>query len=121
MNLEHIFEARQSFMSEIEQLIPGTYPEEPNLADSKTQSVIREITLRGVEEIFEALQHLKGWKNHRADIDCNVDEEEFLEEVVDAFNYFFSLMILAGVSPDDFEKAFKKKDQIIRARLQRLK
>ena len=93
MNLTDIFSIRQSFMQEIEEKIPGTYPEHPDLSDPKTQSVVREITLRGVEEIFEALQHLKGWKNHRNDIDCNVDEEEFLEEIVDAFNYFFSLRI----------------------------
>ena len=120
MNLTDIFSIRQSFMQEIEEKIPGTYPEHPDLSDPKTQSVVREITLRGVEEIFEALQHLKGWKNHRNDVDCSVDEEEFLEEIVDAFNYFFSLMILAGVTPDKFETSFKVKDAKIRERLNRL-
>lgn len=120
MNLTDIFNIRQSFMQEIEKKIPGTYPGQPDLSDPKTQSAIREITLRGVEEIFEALQHLKGWKNHRSDIDCSVNEEEFLEEIVDAFNYFFSLMILAGVTPDKFETTFKVKDAKIRERLNRL-
>jgi len=120
MTLDEIFKLRESFMQEIETKIPGTYPTSRSLDNPRTQSVVREITLRGVEEIFEALQHLKGWKNHRADINCAVDEEEFLEEVVDAFNYFFSLMILVGVTPNQFEKAFKKKDEKIRERLHRL-
>jgi hypothetical protein len=120
MNLEELFELRKSFMQEIETRIPGTYPENAPITEPSTQKIVREITLRGVEEIFEALQHLKGWKNHRSDVDCTVDEDEFLEEIVDAFNYFFSLMILANITPTKFEKAFRSKDEKIRNRIRNL-
>ena len=67
--------------------------------------------------MFEALQHLKNWKQHRETEVPEVDKDEFLEEVVDSFNYFFSLLILAGFNEDDFFAMFEKKDKIIRDRL----
>ena len=36
---------------------------------------------------------------------------------MDAFNYFYSLIILMGVDVDEFYNAFKKKDKIIKERL----
>ena len=46
-----------------------------------------------------------------------LDSEEFLEEIVDAFNYFFSLIILAGYDEHDLFDAYLKKDKIINQRL----
>ena len=68
-------------------------------------------------EMFEALGHLKNWKPHRQTEMPEIDREEFLEEIVDAFNYFFSLIILIGVDVEEFYDAFKKKDEIIRERV----
>ena len=45
------------------------------------------------------------------------DDREFLEEIVDAFNYFFSLVILAGYDADDLYRAYVAKDKIIHNRL----
>ena len=70
-----------------------------------------------LEEMFEALQHLKNWKPHRQTEMPEINREEFLEEIVDAFNYFLSLIILIGVDVDEFYDAFLKKDEIIRSRL----
>ena len=67
--------------------------------------------------MFEALQHLKNWKPHRQTEMPEIDREEFLEEIVDAFNYFFSLMILIGVDVNEFYNAFLSKDEIIRNRI----
>ena len=39
------------------------------------------------------------------------------EEVVDAFNYFLSMLVLVGVNEEDFFKAYLEKDKIIRDRL----
>ena len=45
---------------------PDAYPEWPvDLSTKKAQITCREIALKGVEEMFEALQHLKNWKPHR--------------------------------------------------------
>lgn len=117
--LKEIFKARESFMNLIRKHHSEVYKESWPLDISKksSQKVLRETALKGVEEMFEALGHLKNWKSHRVHEIPEVDKEEFLEEIIDAFNYFYSLMILSGFNEDDFYKAFIKKDQIIRDRL----
>ena len=119
--LENIFYKRNSFMKEIQRKFPNSYPEQwpINISEKSSQTILRETALKGVEEMFEALQHLKNWKTHRETDMPEIDREEFLEEIVDAFNYFFSLMILIGVDVDEFYNAFNSKDEIIRRRLQR--
>ena len=67
--------------------------------------------------MFEALQHLKNWKPHRVTEVKEFNRDEFLEEVVDAFNYFFSLIILTGFDESDLFEAYLSKDEIIRERL----
>ena len=116
--LNQIFLLRNSFMNMLQDKFPDSYPEWPvDLSTKKAQVTCRETALKGVEEMFEALQHLKNWKPHRKTEMPEIDREEFLEEIVDAFNYFLSLIILIGVDVDEFHKAFLKKDEIIRSRL----
>ena len=117
--LDNIFHKRNSFMKEIQSKFPNSYPEQwpINISEKSSQTILRETALKGVEEMFEALQHLKNWKSHRETDIPEIDREEFLEEIVDAFNYFFSLMILIGVDVDEFYSAFNSKDEIIRRRL----
>ena len=118
--LNDIFEKRELFMSLIREKIPDTYPQWPvDLSEKQSQVTCRETALKGVEEMFEALQHLKNWKPHRITEVPEINREEFLEEIVDAFNYFFSLMILIGVDVDEFYSAFNKKDDIIKRRLEK--
>ena len=119
--LDDIFHKRNSFMKEIQSKFPNSYPEQwpINISEKSSQTILRETALKGVEEMFEALQHLKNWKSHRETDMPEIDREEFLEEIVDAFNYFFSLMILIGVDVDEFYNAFNSKDEIIRRRLQK--
>ena len=117
--LDDIFHKRNSFMKEIQSKFPNSYPAQwpVNISEKSSQTILRETALKGVEEMFEALQHLKNWKTHRETDMPEIDREEFLEEIVDAFNYFFSLMILIGVDVDEFYSAFNSKDEIIRRRL----
>lgn len=116
--LEEIFELRESFMHLIKEKYPDTYPDWPlNIAEKDSQVTLRETALKGVEEMFEALGHLKNWKPHRDTDIPDVNKDEFLEEIVDSFNYFFSLIILCGVSQEEFFNAFHKKDRIIRDRI----
>ena len=118
-NLEDMFAKRLSFIEMIQSSRPGSYPTFPlDMKEKKSQQFCRDLVLRGVEEMFEALQHLKNWKPHRlTDLDEDIDKEEFLEEIVDAFNYFFSLLIVAGFDEKDLYDAYLKKDVIIRDRL----
>ena len=117
-SLKEMFDLRQKFMSGMLEIFPDVYPEWPvNIHDKKSQQVLRDTALKGVEEMFEALQHLKNWKPHRQTEVKTFDREEFLEEVVDAFNYFFSLLVLTGVDSDELFSAYEKKDKIIRDRI----
>ena len=118
--LDEQFEKRLSFIKEMKECQPGSYPEIPiSISEKSSQQFCRDLALRGVEEMFEALQHLKNWKPHRKTEVREIDKEAFLEEIVDAFNYFFSLVILTGNSADDLFNAYIKKDSIIHERLKR--
>lgn len=88
-----------------------------DLGDKESQQHIRDMALRGVEEMFEALQHLKNWKPHRLTEVTEFNREEFLEEIVDAFNYFLSVLVLVGVSSEELFDAYEKKDRVIRERV----
>ena len=104
----------------MKETIKGSYPDFPlDMSKKDSQQVCRDLALKGVEEMFEALQHLKNWKPHRqTDLSTEaIDKDEFLEEIVDAFNYFFAMLIVTGFNEDDLFDAFLMKDDIIRRRL----
>lgn len=116
--LEEMFALRAAFMGELLKAMPQAQPSWPvDIADKRSQQYCRDLALKGVEEIFEALQHFKNWKPHRQTEDSEFDREKFLEEIVDSFNYFFSLLIAAGFSADDLHRAYVAKDRVIHARI----
>jgi len=118
--LELMFQKRLEFINEMKETIQGSYPDFPlDMSKKESQQVCRELALKGVEEMFEALQHLKNWKPHRqTDLSEEIiDKDEFLEEIVDAFNYFFAMLIVTGFDQNDLFDAFLVKDKIIRDRL----
>ena len=117
--LEDIFHKRNSFMKEIQSKFPNSYPAQwpINISEKSSQTILRETALKGVEEMFEALQHLKNWKTHRETDMPEIDREEFLEEIVDAFNYFMALLIVVDVDEEKLFEAYLKKDKKIRKRL----
>jgi hypothetical protein len=116
--LQEIFTRREEFMHLIKEKYQDAYPNWPlNISEKQSQTVIRETLLKGVEEMFEALVHLKNWKPHRETEVPEIDKDAFLEEIVDSFNYFFSLIILCGITPDEFFDNFLAKDEIIRRRI----
>ena len=116
--LKKIFDLRQSYMVKLQNSFESPYPDWPlDMSKKESQIVCRETALKGVEEMFEALGHLKNWKPHRQTEIPEINKEEFLEEIVDSFNYFFSLIILTGFTPEEFFDAYCKKDIIIRERI----
>ena len=116
--LVRMFELRERFMKSLKSKSSSIYPKWPvDLTEKKSQQVLRDTALKGVEEIFEAMQHFKNWKPHRTTEDKSFDREKFLEEMVDAFNYFFSVLVLTGVSADELFEAYAEKDRIIHERL----
>ena len=116
--LEWMFGMRKEFIQSLNNKVPGSYPECPvEISEKENQQLIREMTLRGVEELFEALQHLKNWKTHRPDVSGEFDREEFLEEFVDSLNYFLSVLIMVGVDDKELFKAYVDKHNKILKRL----
>ncbi len=118
--LEEMFELRERFMMSLREAMPHSQPAWPvDISDKKSQQYCRDLALKGVEEIFEALQHFKNWKPHRQTEDSDFDREKFLEEVVDSFNYFFSLLIASGFTAEDLHRAYVDKDRVIHARIKK--
>ena len=117
--LDEMFRLRQSFMEAMKEAKPEIYPSWPvDISEKESQQLLRDTALKGVEEMFEALGHLKNWKPHRTTEITEFDRDEFLEEIVDAFNYFFSILVLTGVTSDELFNTYVKKDDIIHKRLQ---
>lgn len=116
--LEQMFELREEFMQTLCNQIDGYYPQWPvDVTKKESQVLLRDVTLKGVEEIFEALQELKNAKVHRQTDIPHFDRDAFLEENVDALNYFFTTLKLVGVSPDELHNAYVKKHNKICRRL----
>ena len=118
--LEKMLELREGFMKALLDTKPDILPEWPvNVSQKEAQQALRETVLKGVEEMFEALGHLKNWKPHRQTEIVDFDREEFLEEFVDGMNYFLSVLVLLGHDADDLFRVYCKKDKIIHERLKK--
>ena len=118
--LDNMFIKRLEFINKMKETIDGSYPDFPlDMSKKESQQVCRDLALKGVEEMFEALQHLKNWKPHRqTDLSSEIiDKEAFLEEIVDAFNYFLAMLIVTGFDQNDLNRAFLRKHDIIINRL----
>ena len=115
--LKQIFFLRKVFIRQLKNTIPTAMPEDIDPTSKEGQQYLRDLALHGVEEMFEALQHLKNWKPHKLTEEKEFNKEEFLEEIVDAFNYFMALLIVVDVDHEKLFEAYLKKDQKIRKRL----
>jgi NTP pyrophosphatase (non-canonical NTP hydrolase) len=117
--LDSMFKMRKEFMTALSAHVSNAYPQQPiDLSSKQSQQHFRDLALRGVEEIFEAIQELRNSKPHRqTDIDEPVNVEAFKEEMVDAFNFFITLLILMDVDAETLYQAYVKKDKIIHERL----
>ena len=60
--LELMFSMREQYMHALNESRPGAYPKWPvDISAKASQQAIRDVALRGVEEVFESLQHCKNW------------------------------------------------------------
>lgn len=68
------------------------------------QAALREYAGYTVEEMYEAINHLKNkpWKQTKRP----VNREEFIEEIADAWHFFIEFHILAGISPHEIFQAY---------------
>lgn len=118
--LAKMLSLREQFMKDLAAARPAVLQKWPvDVKSREGQQAIRDNVLKGVEEMFEALQHLKNWKPHRASEVKDFDQDAFLEEYVDAFNFFLAVPIMLGISADELFEAYLKKDRIINERIHR--
>lgn len=118
--LTKMFELREKFMRDLAAARPAVLQNWPvDIKSKEGQQAVRDNVLKGVEEMFESLQHLKNWKPHRASEVKDFDQDAFLEEFVDAFNFFLAVPIMLGISSDELFDAYLKKDIIINDRIKK--
>lgn len=111
---------REKFMKDLASKRPAVLQSWPvDITKKESQQAVRDTVLKGVEEVFESLTHIRGWKPHRITEISEFDREAFLEEYVDAFNYFLSVLVMLGVTADEFFDSYVKKDNIIHDRLKK--
>jgi len=117
--LEQMLVMREVFMRALANKQPNVLQNWPvDIKSKSSQQSVRDTVLKGVEEMFEALQHLKNWKPHRQTEVEDFDHAAFLEEYVDAFNYFLAVLVMLGISSQELFDAYKLKDEIIHKRLE---
>lgn len=103
-----MFEQQKQFMQLLQRM--RDFVEFPVDMHSKAgQQACRDAGLSGVEEWFEALKHLRNWKKHRVTEVKDLDKGAFLEEMSDAMHYFLEVLILAGVTPEEFYEIYMRK------------
>lgn len=89
------------------------FPEFPtDITSKKGQKFLNDIRHHIMDELFEAGQHLKNAKSHRATEIPEVDREAYKEELVDAQKLLLELLIASGITLDEFVEAFAKKGVI---------
>ena len=111
--LDEMFRLRVEFLKQLDE--DDDWP--LDLTRKESQRHLRDLSIRGVEEVWEAIAHLRNWKPHRKTDIPDFDREKFLEEWIDALNYFFAALIKAGFTADEVFEMYVRKDQIIHDRL----
>ena len=89
------------------------FPEFPtDLTSKKGQQFLKDIRNHLMEELYEAGQHLKNAKSHRATDIPEVDREAYKEELVDALHLYLELVIASGISLDELVEAYMAKGEV---------
>lgn len=89
------------------------FPQFPtDLTSKKGQQFLKDIRNHLMEELFEAGQHLKNAKSHRATDIPEVDREAYKEELADALHLYLELVIASGIELDELVEAYMKKGEI---------
>jgi hypothetical protein len=89
------------------------FPEFPtDLASKKGQQFLKDIRNHLMEELFEAGQHLKNAKSHRATEIPEVDRAAYKEELVDALHLYLELVIASGITVEELVEAYMAKGDV---------
>lgn len=106
--LERMWQQQLNFMKLLQE--KRNFPHFPtDITSKKGQQFLKDIRNHIMEELFEAGQHLKNAKSHRATELPEVDRESYKEELVDVLHLYFELVIASGVTLDELFDAYMTK------------
>lgn len=89
-----------------------------NISSKDGQRLLKDTAHSAMDELHEALQHLKNSKTHRATEIVDFDRQKYVEELVDHLHYFVELCILSDITADELHAAYVAKDGVNRSRIQ---
>lgn len=109
--LDRMWDQQYEFMRLLQQ--KRGFPDFPtDITTKKGQQFLKDIRNHLLEELFEAGQHLKNAKLHRATELPEVDHEAYVEELCDAQHLLFELFIASGISRDEMYEAYMRKGDV---------
>lgn len=108
--LQKMWEQQESFMRLLQ--TKRDFPKFPlDLNRKQDQKFLKGITHECMHELFEANLLLKNSKDHRVTEVQGFDREDYIEEMSDALHYFFEILILCGVTPDELFQSYMDKGE----------
>ena len=109
--LQTMFDQQKAFMRLLVE--KRNFPSFPvDIKSKEGQKFLKSITHDCMGELFEANQHLKNSKGHRATEITDIDREAYIEELVDSLHFFFEIVILSGISIDEMYEAYMNKGDV---------
>lgn len=115
-DLRAMFAQQRDFMNLLRDR--RNFPEFPvDILSKPGQKLCKDIAHDAMDELHEALQHLKNSKQHRATEVREFDRHQYLEELVDVLHFFFELCIVSGVTDDELYDAYIEKGLINEKRI----
>ena len=88
-----------------------------DIATKASQKFIKGIVHDCQDELFEAIRELKNGKGHRATEIKDFDRDKYLEEVVDAQHFLLEVLILSGITKEEFLDAYLRKGEVNTGRI----
>lgn len=86
------------------------FPQFPvDISSKHGQKLLEDISFHMMKELFEAGQHLKNSKSHRITEIKDVDQDAYLEELVDVLHLYFEVCIAAGITPERLKESYLAK------------
>lgn len=108
--LQHIWNQQVQFMRLLCE--KRGFPSFPVDITSKSgQKFLKGVAHDCMDELFEAIQHLKNGKDHRVTEVPDIDRDKYVEELVDALHFFFEVAIASGVTLDELYGAYITKGE----------
>lgn len=107
-SFDEMWEQQRDFMKLLQE--KRGFPQFPvDISSKPGQKLLEDISFHMMKELFEAGQHLKNSKSHRITEIKDVDQDAYLEELVDVLHLYFEVCIAAGITPERLKQSYLAK------------